>query len=705
MPSQILCHHTGTPLGDPIEIGALTAVLTANNSSQQAQSLTLAASKSWIGHSEPAAGAVGMAHLCLAFAQQAALPIMHLRSINPHMHPMLQPSKASNRAACIPRQAAGLISSASKAVPFTAGVSAFAFQGTNAHVIMAAATAVQNNQSDDTTRVSVLFQQQRHWVAPVPHAMLLTAQAGSGMLTYHADLATPGNAFLMDHVVSEQCLLPATAFFELALSSVKLSLAASAVSAAVLDTTLAAPLQLSQPQVSKQAMVGVITVQVAMQRNSLTVFSHNASQRQYHVFAAVTAQQPVLCKSDERVATRALASVLSMIEELIPAATLPVTASAVSSLGQPVNGTDAFNMHPAAADSTLQLASTFDANTAAHQLLVPAMLQAMHVPLDRASPRRWACASPMTDPQAADRSHSFGLMSDTLHSGFALQGLILKPLNSTSLIQQGGSTAAVPDCLYELIWPADCIDMHSSTDRAMVRMQHGKSSRTATAAAAVISILQQAGNDHRLCFGAAMSPIPLTGRPSESSTSAMAQSSLLRTAAQELANTQIVNRMTETLGATRKVSNATLSILATEASNHSSGLVLQQAPETAIQGMVQHALRLVPSQASSSPAPFQLLPKPRGALQNLVLEPLQLDLSSNEVLVEVHAVGVNFRDVLNVLGMYPGDPGAPGADCAGVVIARGSAVQQLDIGECLLLILVLSQRRMVYMAMTVTVTL
>ena len=28
------------------------------------------------------------------------------------------------------------------------------------------------------------------------------------------------------------------------------------------------------------------------------------------------------------------------------------------------------------------------------------------------------------------------------------------------------------------------------------------------------------------------------------------------------------------------------------------------------------------------------------------------------------AWGLNFRDVLNVLGMYPGDPGDPGGDCA-----------------------------------------
>ena len=31
-----------------------------------------------------------------------------------------------------------------------------------------------------------------------------------------------------------------------------------------------------------------------------------------------------------------------------------------------------------------------------------------------------------------------------------------------------------------------------------------------------------------------------------------------------------------------------------------------------------------------------------------------------------------FRDVLNVLGMYPGDPGAPGSDVAAVVTAAAA---------------------------------
>ena len=59
----------------------------------------------------------------------------------------------------------------------------------------------------------------------------------------------------------------------------------------------------------------------------------------------------------------------------------------------------------------------------------------------------------------------------------------------------------------------------------------------------------------------------------------------------------------------------------------------------------------------------------RGAISNLFVDPLVgvRPLGDSEVLVHVHAVGLNFRDVLNVLGEYPGDPGSPGGDSAGVV--------------------------------------
>ena len=58
----------------------------------------------------------------------------------------------------------------------------------------------------------------------------------------------------------------------------------------------------------------------------------------------------------------------------------------------------------------------------------------------------------------------------------------------------------------------------------------------------------------------------------------------------------------------------------------------------------------------------------RGAISNLFIEQqAPVKRSEDELLLRVHAVGLNFRDVLNVLGEYPGDPGPPGGDSAGIV--------------------------------------
>ena len=71
--------------------------------------------------------------------------------------------------------------------------------------------------------------------------------------------------------------------------------------------------------------------------------------------------------------------------------------------------------------------------------------------------------------------------------------------------------------------------------------------------------------------------------------------------------------------------------------------------------------RLLPSRAMSLRPPFQLVPMPRGSLDGL--KPIRAGERTpapGQTLVEVAAVGLNFRDVLNVLNMYPGDPGPPG---------------------------------------------
>ncbi|MGW4874888.1 acyltransferase domain-containing protein, partial [Streptomyces chartreusis] len=56
-------------------------------------------------------------------------------------------------------------------------------------------------------------------------------------------------------------------------------------------------------------------------------------------------------------------------------------------------------------------------------------------------------------------------------------------------------------------------------------------------------------------------------------------------------------------------------------------------------------------------------------------------LGPGEVRVAVRAAGVNFRDVLNVLGTYPGDAGRLGHEGAGVVVEVGPEVTGLVVGD------------------------
>ena len=76
-------HGTGTGLGDPMEVFSLGKAL--GNKPDVANTLVLGALKSSIGHTEGAAGVMGLLKAVKVLQRQQAPPTLHLRKLNPDL--------------------------------------------------------------------------------------------------------------------------------------------------------------------------------------------------------------------------------------------------------------------------------------------------------------------------------------------------------------------------------------------------------------------------------------------------------------------------------------------------------------------------------------------------------------------------------------------------------------------------------------------
>lgn len=121
-------HGTGTPLGDPIEIGALQAVY-----GQAGRTLPVGSIKTNIGHTESAAGLAGIAKAILALQKASIPPHLNFKSGNPFID-WSGGIEVVTAERSFPRDVHGRL---------LAGVSSFGFSGTNAHVILEAAEPIQ----------------------------------------------------------------------------------------------------------------------------------------------------------------------------------------------------------------------------------------------------------------------------------------------------------------------------------------------------------------------------------------------------------------------------------------------------------------------------------------------------------------------------------------------------------------------------------
>jgi len=93
---------------------------------------------------------------------------------------------------------------------------------------------------------------------------------------------------------------------------------------------------------------------------------------------------------------------------------------------------------------------------------------------------------------------------------------------------------------------------------------------------------------------------------------------------------------------------------------------------------------------ASSPPYFRLLPSDTGVIDRLAFRELERQPPGpGEVEIRVRAAGLNFRDVLKALGLYPSDGGDflfLGDECAGEIVAVGPGVTDYEAGDRVLAI-------------------
>lgn len=168
--SYIEAHGTGTFIGDPIEVAALTRAFR-----QQTERLgfcALGSVKTNIGHLDVASGIAGLIKTCLALEHKMLPPSLHFAHPNPEINFPESPFYVNTRLQPWP---AG-------PVPRRAGVSSFGIGGTNVHVVLEEAPARPSIPLDRRAQLLVLS-------AKTPSALEKVTERLAAFLHDHSDVS------------------------------------------------------------------------------------------------------------------------------------------------------------------------------------------------------------------------------------------------------------------------------------------------------------------------------------------------------------------------------------------------------------------------------------------------------------------------------------------------------------------------------------
>ncbi|WP_437590514.1 amino acid adenylation domain-containing protein [Sorangium sp. So ce1000] len=171
-------HGTGTKLGDPIEVAALSRAF--RKGTDKVGFCALGSVKGNLGHLGAAAGATGLIKAALSLERELIPPTLHFRRPNPELQ--LESSPFFVNAAPLAWKRGER--------PRRAGVSAFGMGGTNAHVVLEEPPAPEPPGPSRACQLLILS-------ARTGDALERTTDRLAGRLRHAADLSLPDVAFTL----------------------------------------------------------------------------------------------------------------------------------------------------------------------------------------------------------------------------------------------------------------------------------------------------------------------------------------------------------------------------------------------------------------------------------------------------------------------------------------------------------------------------
>jgi hypothetical protein len=507
------------------------------------------------------------------------------------------------------------------------GVSAFAFQGTNAHVLLAGRTSDAAAAAETVAR-PVSWQRQRFWFSPEPHLLVGLVRAAGKALAFQVNLSQAKHAHLWDHAVSGRPLLPGAAFLELAAASLYLTNAQKEAQI-VAGATIPMPLELPA-----DGAVSMMLTCFVEDSGRLRVSSASArSVARDHMYGTSTwlTQSTFNCDETRRAAKRLriLGPAFKRVSSSHSAQAAAVGAVAGSNRcsKEALIGTD-----PACLDAAFHLGALPRIGQRA-ELRVPAAIQAYLSSFACSSKQEQSAGCQGLVLPTAGRAAKYDFwLCGASQPACKVAGLEARPLGSVNRHSTvAGAVADVHTASYELCWNAAAVGLQAEGLFGVSVAPDVSGEAPDSVCAAGIQLLQQANTGAALIASGMQANVPALTVDSVSPGAGLLYG-LVKAAAQESTqyNFQTVH------GDVHSSASSKLVLGERFAKDAHGGMQRGGAVFSPLLRPLTKADRTLPA--------FHLMPQPRGAISNLMPLPVEVEAAGHgEVVMAVKAVGVNFR--------------------------------------------------------------